>query len=68
MTLEEESRRSYYRETARLSETHDVWIVQHTESRKLFVRKRLSVYDLRVYRFLQTHPLQGTPAISSRQT
>lgn len=54
---------SYYKKIADLNEAHHVALVQHQESGKLFVEKKLSVYDLPVYQQLQHVKLAGVPQL-----
>ena len=63
MDLESQLQLSYYREIALLNENHRVWLVQHTETQKIYVKKALEVYDLQVYRYLQQNPQPGIPRI-----
>ncbi len=59
MELQAELRLSFYREIATLNEKHGVMLVQHVESGKIYVRKTLSVYDLRVFQYLQSACVPG---------
>ena len=63
MNLENQLRRSYYREIADLDEHHQVKLVQHIENGRVYVLKTLSVYDPMVFEYLSKHPLKGTPRI-----
>lgn len=54
---------SYYKTVAVINEPHKVYLVQHLESGKLFVKKVLDVYSYDVYRFLKEHPQYGIPSI-----
>lgn len=63
MTLEEESRLSYYREIAALNEAHGVVLVQHTETQRVFVKKTLNVFNAEVYRYLCSNPVPHIPRI-----
>lgn len=40
-----------------------VFLVQHMENRKLYVKKVLTRYDVSVYRYLQEHPIAHMPQI-----
>ena len=48
MDLESQLQLSYYREIALLNENHRVWLVQHTETQKIYVKKALEVYCRRL--------------------
>ncbi|MBR3354432.1 MAG: serine/threonine protein kinase [Oscillospiraceae bacterium] len=63
MTLEESARLSYYQEIAELNEQHGVVMVQHVGSKRVFVKKTLTVYDVGVFRYLQMNPVPHTPRI-----
>ena len=63
MQIENELRLSYYRELADVKKKHAVKLVQHTESGRFFVLKKLSIYDIHVFRYLADHPLPGIPHI-----
>ncbi len=63
MTLQEESRLSYYQKIAEISDHKHVVLVQHRETRQVYVRKELSVFDKRVYQYLTEHPSPYFPRI-----
>lgn len=54
---------SFYREIATINEAHQIYIVQHIETKKIFVKKILSVYNISVYRRIMDNPVNGTPRI-----
>ena len=49
MTLQDECRLSFYEDAWMLSEEHNVCLVRHIETGRLYVRKVLSAYNLQVY-------------------
>ena len=63
MTLQEELQLSYYKQISILNASHNVFLVQHVETGKLYVKKILSVYDKAVYDQLCKYPLENTPRI-----
>lgn len=63
MTLEQEYTLSFYREVTELNHTHHVSLVQHTETRQLFVKKVLTYYHPDVLSRLRSHPVPGVPKI-----
>lgn len=63
MTLEEERNLSFYTTVAALNEERGILLVQHSVSRRIFVRKTLEVYDRRVFQYLKEHPVADTPRI-----
>jgi len=54
---------SCYQQITVLDKEHDVTLVQHNTTGSIYVRKRLSVYNIDVYRYLLDHHIRGTPAI-----
>ena len=54
---------SYYKEIATLNEEHRVYLVQHMESGRIFVKKILSVYNRSVYDALLSRPVPGLPRL-----
>ena len=54
---------SYYKEIATLDETHNICLVQHTETARTYVKKTLSLYNKDVFSTLQAHPIVGLPKI-----
>lgn len=54
---------SFYREIETLNEAHQIYLVQHIETNKVFVKKILSVYNISVYQQLMNNPINGTPKI-----
>lgn len=54
---------SFYRDIATLNEAHGVALVQHVETKAVYVKKTLRVYDLRVFQYLKNHPIPGIPRI-----
>lgn len=63
MTLQEQCELSYYARIAELNKEHGVYLVQHTQSKRVFVEKTLTNYDASVYRYLQSHRVPNTPYI-----
>lgn len=63
MDIQAELRLSFYREIGILDQEHGVSLVQHVETQKVYVRKKLSIYDARVFRYLMAHPVSGVPKI-----
>lgn len=53
MTLEEQSRLSYYQKIAEISTHKNVYLVQHVESRRIFVRKEQKIYNKDIYDYLK---------------
>lgn len=54
---------SYYKTIATINDEHKIYLVQHQESNKIFVKKILDVYNIDVYSHLHQNPISGTPRI-----
>lgn len=63
MTISEVSALSCYREIGEISADHGVFLVQHTGTGIVYVKKILTVYNAEVYRYLMDHHVKGTPVI-----
>ena len=56
---------SCYDMIAPINESHQVYLVRHQESGRLFVKKILSVYSADIYRKIRRHPVAGIPVIAA---
>ncbi len=63
MNLSDELALSYYRPVADIRADHGVQLVQHTETGKFYVQKKLTLYNRSLYEQLQAHPVANTPRI-----
>ena len=54
---------SYYQNIATLNEAHQVYLVKHRETGKIYVKKILTRYNLSIYRAIQSHPITGVPKV-----
>ena len=54
---------SYYKTIATLNEFHNIFLVQHQDTNKIYVKKIIDVYNIDVYKKLATHPIYGIPKI-----
>ncbi len=63
MNLETRLQLSYYRQIGVINEAHRVYLVQHIETGKIFVKKIMTAYNPEVYARLKEHYVPGTPAI-----
>ena len=54
---------SYYQTVATINEAHKVYLVQHTQTGKICVKKTLSVYSIDIYNFIKENPIPGVPRI-----
>jgi len=63
MTFAEECTLRSYNQIAVLNEDHNVFLVQHTHTKNIYVMKKLTVYNTAVFRELQKNHVHGTPEI-----
>lgn len=63
MELSNQLELSYYKTIATINEDHNIYLVQHQASRKIYIKKVLDIYNLDIYNYLYTHPVLGTPTI-----
>ncbi len=63
MDLEQRLSISYYKVVAAINEPHKIYLVQHQETGKFFVKKILDVYSIDVYKYLKENPIAGIPQI-----
>ena len=63
MTLEEESRLSFYRELTVLDEKKNIVLVQDIRNSELCVKKTLDIYSRDVYEQLASIRIEGVPAV-----
>ena len=54
---------SYYKTIATLNNEHQIFLVQHRETGKIYVKKILEVYNADIYYHLISNPIPGTPKI-----
>lgn len=54
---------SYYKTIATLNESHHIYLVQHQDTHKIFVKKILTVYNAEIYVQLSKNPICGIPQV-----
>lgn len=54
---------SYYKTIATINEAHNVFLVQHQETSKIYVKKILDVYNTSIYEYLKNHYITGIPKL-----
>jgi len=54
---------SFYKTISVLNEDHEVYLVRHQNTQKIYVKKILTIYNKQVYEYLKEHPIAGTPRI-----
>ena len=63
MDLEQRLSISYYKVVATINEPHKIYLVQHQDTGKFFVKKVLDVYSIDVYKYLKGNPIVGIPQV-----
>jgi hypothetical protein len=48
---------------ASINNEHNIYLVQHSQTRKIYIKKILAVYNLHIYEYLQNHRITGIPAL-----
>lgn len=54
---------SFYKEIATLNQEHNIFLVQHQDTNKIYVKKILNIYNIDIYKKLTAHPICGIPRI-----
>ena len=63
VNLSQRLSKSFYQVVAAINEPHNVYLVQHRDSGRFYVKKVLDVYSADVYKDLKAHPIPGIPRI-----
>lgn len=53
----------HYKKIAVINESHNIFLVQHQETKKIYVQKILDVYNDQIYHFLYQNKIPGIPQI-----
>ena len=54
---------SYYNTIATINSVHKIYLVQHRETGKIYIKKILDVYNPHIYEYLMEHPITGIPKL-----
>ena len=54
---------SYYNTIATINSVHKIYLVQHRESGKIYIKKILEVYNPHIYEYLMEHHITGIPRL-----
>ena len=54
---------SFYKTIAVINEEHKIYLVQHQENKKIYIKKILDIYNPDIYESLFNNPIKGTPKI-----
>ncbi|MCD8116391.1 MAG: serine/threonine protein kinase [Oscillospiraceae bacterium] len=65
MTLEDEYTLSFYRELSPVEGRDNMWLVQHSETGRLYIKKVLALYDRAVFDFIRRERPGGVPAVEA---
>lgn len=63
MDYERRLENSYYNTIATINSEHKIYLVQHRESGKIYIKKILDVYNPSIYEYLFAHPITGIPKV-----
>lgn len=63
MNLEKRLSMSFYQTVATLNEVHKIFLVQHSKTKKIYVKKILDVYNKSLYESLMANPIPSIPQI-----
>lgn len=63
MTAQEEYELSCYEELAKVKDNKNVYLVRHIETGRIFIKKRIDVYNEDIYLKLKEIKFQGIPGI-----
>lgn len=54
---------SYYNTIATINSAHKIYLVQHKETEKIYIKKILDVYNPHIYEYLLEHHITGIPKL-----
>ena len=54
---------SYYKTIAVINQPHNIYLVQHQETGRIYIKKILNIYNIDVYNYLCAYQIPGTPQI-----
>ena len=54
---------SHYKTIAVINESHNIYLVQHQDTKKVYVKKILDIYNSQIYQFLYRNKITGIPQI-----
>ncbi|MBR4587979.1 MAG: protein kinase [Lachnospiraceae bacterium] len=63
MNYEDRLRLSYYKEISDINREHGVFLVKHTESGEIFVKKVLDHFNINVYQKIMDRPIRHMPKV-----
>lgn len=63
MDYEKRLENSYYNTIATINSAHKVYLVQHSENGKIYIKKVLDVYNPDIYEYLFEHHITGVPKL-----
>lgn len=54
---------SHYKTIAVINEPHNIYLVQHQDTQKIYVKKILDIYNSQIYQYLYRNKITGLPQI-----
>ena len=54
---------SYYNTIATINSAHKIYLVQHRETGKIYIKKILDIYNPHIYEYLMEHHIAGIPKL-----
>lgn len=54
---------SYYNTIAAINSVHKIYLVQHQETKKIYIKKILDIYNPHIYKYLMEHRIAGIPRL-----
>lgn len=54
---------SYYKTIAVINESHNIFLVQHQATKKIYVKKVLDIYNFSIYAYLRQNKITGIPQV-----
>lgn len=54
---------SYYNTIATINDAHKIYLVQHRETNKIYIKKILDIYNPHIYEYLMEHHITGIPKL-----
>lgn len=54
---------SLYKTIAVINESHNIYLVQHQDTKKIYIKKILDVYNRQIYQYLYQNKIPGIPQI-----
>lgn len=63
MDIESRLSLSFYKNIATISKSHNIYVVQNINTNKIYIEKKLNIYNKSIYEYLKSNPIPHTPHI-----